>query len=103
MKDGFFTKDSVFTEIKEVVDYLSKSNLKTKESLPAIIVLEKQLDGMNKHAICGRLPEIITLFEWGISQYATQNDVSFDEIMKLINVKHNGTDHIVLHSEKYDK
>ena len=103
MKDGFYTKDSMFTELLEVADYLEKSDLKTSKNLPAMIILERQLDGMNKHAICGRAYEVVTLFEWGIDQYARQNNVKFEDVIKLINEKHKGTNHIVFQSEEYGK
>lgn len=100
MKDGFFTKDSMFIEFIEVMEYLKTKDLDTKDELPAMIILEKQKDGMNKHGIIGRPIEVITLLEWGISQYAEQYDISFEDMMSFIQKKHDCTEHLVLFSDK---
>ena len=103
MKDGFYTKDSMFTELLDVANYLKEVNLKTSKELPAMIILEKQLDGMDKHALVGRPQEIIELLEWGISQYSKQNNISFEILIELIQERHKTSKKIILHEEKYDK
>lgn len=100
MKDGFFTKDSMFTEFMDIVNYLRTKDLKTKDNLPAMVILERQRDGMNKHGIVGRPIEVVTLFEWGISQYSKQNNISFEDMMLLIQKKHNESEHIEFQSYK---
>ena len=100
MKEGFFTKDSVFDEIKSVYNYLKESDLETENVLPAIVLLEKQLDGMNKHAIAGRPQEICEIFEWGISQYANQTGIPYEDVLKGIELVHKSVNHCVLQSEK---
>lgn len=103
MKDGFYTKDSMFTELLDVANYLKEVNLKTSKELPAMIILEKQLDGMDKHALVGRPQEIIELLEWGISQYSKQNNISFEILIELIQERHKTSKKIILHKKKYDK
>ena len=49
MKDGFFTKDYMFIEFKEIIEYLKTKDLETKDELPAMIILEKQKDGMYQY------------------------------------------------------
>ena len=106
MKDGFFTKDSMFNELKDVVDYLGNLSMQdfndTKKKLPAMIILEKQLNGMNKHAIAGRPLEVFILFEWGISQFASQMGISYEDVLEGIELAHKGLKHIVLQKEEYD-
>ena len=93
----------MFTELLDVANYLKEVNLKTSKELPAMIILEKQLDGMDKHALVGRPQEIIELLEWGISQYSKQNNISFEILIELIQERHKTSKKIILHEEKYDK
>ena len=103
MKDRFYTRDSMFIEFNDVVNYLKGKDLETEEKLPAMIILEKQVDGINKHGIIGRPYEVCPLFEWGISQYASLNDISFEKLMLLIQKMHDEmTEKIIFHSEKGD-
>ncbi len=102
MNDELFTKDSMFKEFDEVVDFIRKADLKTDKNLPAMVILEKQLDGLNKHGIIGRPQEIIALFEWGISQYAEQNDISFEAIISAIEEHHKNAKHIVIQREEHE-
>lgn len=92
------TVGSVFDEFMEVMDKLRNGD---KES--AMIVLERKPWKENKHAMIGDFANQITLFEWGISAIAESTNVSFEELIELINAKHKETKHTYLsnHAERF--
>lgn len=91
---------SMFTEFiktKDRFESMSKKRKSTEESpLPAMIILERKETGENKHAMVGDPLDIITLFEWGINLISEGYDYEFNEVLKLIQTKHENIDHIMI-------
>lgn len=91
---------SMFTEFiktKDRFENLSKKRKSTEENpLPAMIILERKETGENKHAIVGDVLDIITLFEWGISQISEGYGCEFNKMLEIIQTKHENTDHIMI-------
>ena len=82
---------SMFDEFTKVMKKVKKGD---KES--AMIILERKPWGENKHAMVGDILNQITLIEWAIHMLAEVSNISFEEIIKLINLKHENTDHYML-------
>lgn len=61
-----------------------------------MIILERKPWGENKHAMVGDILNQITLIEWAIHMLAEVSNISFEEVIKLINLKHENTDHYML-------
>ena len=91
---------SMFTEFIKTKDRFESMNKKRKSTednpLPAMIILERKETGENKHAMVGDVLDIITLFEWGINQISEGYGCEFNEMLKLIQTKHENTGHIMI-------
>ena len=48
----------------------------------------------------GDIENLVTLYEWGINLLAEGYKVEFDDIINLIKLKHENTDHIMFHDIK---
>ena len=82
---------SMFDEFTKVMNKVKKGD---NES--AMIILERKPWGENKHAMVGEISNQITLLEWAIHMLAEGSNISFEEVIKLINMKHENTDHYML-------
>ena len=87
--------NSMFIEFEETIDKIKAGD---KES--AMIILQRMPDGENKHGMVGDLSAQITLLEWGIHMLAEGCGLSFETIIKGINLKHEETNHIMLNDYK---
>lgn len=85
---------SMFSEFKEVAETIKNNKDKDESSLPAMIILERKEWGENKHAMCGGVDNLITLYEWGLNILCEGYEIEFDDILKLIKLKHKETKHI---------
>lgn len=83
--------NSMFDEFRGVMEEIKKG-----DSEQAMIILQRLPWGENKHAMVGDLEKQITLIEWAIHMMAEGSNVKFDDIMKLITIKHEETDHFML-------
>ena len=88
-------KDSMFDEFNEVMEMVKQG-----DSEAAMIILERKPWGENKHAMVGDIEKQITLLEWGIHMLADGSNVSFEEMMNLISLKHKETDHCMFNVYK---
>lgn len=83
---------SMFTEFiktKDRFESMSKKRKSTEDNpLPAMIILERKETNENKHAMVGDPLDIITLFEWGISQISEGYGCEFSEMLELIQKFH---------------
>lgn len=87
--------NSMFDEFKEVMEMV-----KQDDSEVAMIILERKPWGENKHAMVGNMEKQITLLEWGIHMLADGSNISFEDMMNLISLKHQETDHYMLNVYK---
>lgn len=85
----------MFDEFKEVMEMVKQG-----DSEAAMIILERKPWGENKHAMVGNLEKQITLLEWGIHMLADGSNVSFEDMMNLITLKHKETDHYMFNVYK---
>ena len=81
-------KNSMFDEFRKVMSEIQKGD---KES--AMIVLERKPWGENKHAMVGDIVNQVILLEWGIHMIAEGCNYKFEDVMKLIEIKHKNTSH----------
>ena len=87
--------NSMFDEFEEVMELVKQGD---KES--AMVILERKSWGENKHAMVGNIESQITLLEWGIHMLADGSKVSFEDIIKLITLKHKETEHYMYNVHK---
>lgn len=88
-------KGNMFDEFKEAMEMVKQG-----ESEVAMIILERKPSGENKHAMVGDIEKQITLLEWGIHMLADGSNVSFEDMMNLISLKHQETDHYMFNVYK---
>lgn len=87
--------NSMFDEFNKVMDLVKQGD---KEA--AMIILERKSWGENKHAMVEDLDKQVTLLEWGIHMLADGSNVSFEDMMHLISLKHMEVDHYMLNVYK---
>ena len=96
---------SMFSEFKETLDRFKYLNEKFKDSLdehdlPAMVILERNESGENKHAMIGKLDDLFILYEWGINLLCEGYGIKFDKALEILNHVHSSVDHIKLHDLK---
>ena len=92
---------SMFVEFEKTINRFKKltesSDIQNpNKSLPAMIILEREETGENKHAMVGSSKDLINLFEWGISQLTEGYKIEFDEMLELIKENHKNKEHILI-------
>jgi hypothetical protein len=85
----------MFEEFNDVMEMVKQGDTEA-----AMIILERKSWGENKHAMVGDLEKQITLLEWGIHMLADGSNVSFEDMMNLITLKHKETDHYMFNVYK---
>lgn len=94
---------SMFEEFKEVANTIKNNQGKDESEMPAMIILERKEWGENKHAMCGGADNLITLYEWGLNILCEGYEIKFDDILKLIKLKHKETEHNLYFNIKKNK
>lgn len=65
-----------------------------------MIILEKEMNGKNNHAMIGTIEDLVTLFEWAFNLLSEGYKIDFNDFIKLIQLKHAATDHILVEDIK---